>query len=114
MRDAKDYKYVIDPNVEILVRKGADVIAGQKLCVGNINPKELLRIVSMDAAQNYILEEVQKVYRAQDVEISDKHIEIIVRQMFRRIYLVFEGDSKLLPGTEVSITVFKNAVRYKQ
>ncbi|HKL94847.1 MAG TPA: DNA-directed RNA polymerase subunit beta' [Haploplasma sp.] len=109
-RESKDYKYVIDPNVEVLVRKGATVTAGQKLCVGNINPKELLRVMSAEDAQNYILEEVQKVYRAQDVEISDKHIEIIVRQMFRRIYIVFEGDTKLLPGTEVSITVYKNAV----
>ncbi|VEU80199.1 DNA-directed RNA polymerase subunit beta' [Haploplasma axanthum] len=111
IREAKEYKYVIDPNVEILVRKNAPVVAGQKLCAGSINPKELLRVVSAEAAQNYILEEVQKVYRAQDVEISDKHVEIIVRQMFRRIYVVYEGDSHLLPGTEVSVAVFKDAVK---
>ena len=72
----KEFKYTIDPNVEALVRKGAAVKAGQRLTLGSINPKELLRVVSAEAAETYILEEVQKVYRAQGVEISDKHIEI--------------------------------------
>jgi len=108
---AKEYKYVTDPNVEILVRKNAIVTPGQKLSEGSINPKELLRVSSAEATQTYILEEVQKVYRAQDVEISDKHIEIIVRQMFRRIFIIHEGDSNLFPGTEVSVEAFKKAVR---
>jgi DNA-directed RNA polymerase subunit beta' len=105
----KDYKYQVDPNVEALVRKGAAVKAGQKLTPGSINPKELLRIVSAEAAEIYILEEVQKVYRAQGVEISDKHIELIIRQMLRRISIVTEGDTELLPGTEVSVSEFKRA-----
>ncbi|MCR3906007.1 MAG: DNA-directed RNA polymerase subunit beta' [Tenericutes bacterium] len=105
----KDYKYTIDPNVESLVRKGATVKAGQRLTLGSINPKELLRIVSTQAAETYILEEVQKVYRAQGVEISDKHIELIIRQMLRRITIVTEGDTELLPGTEVSVSDFKRA-----
>ena len=103
----KDFKYTIDPNVEALVRKGATVKAGQRLTLGSINPKELLRIVSAEAAELYILEEVQKVYRAQGVEISDKHIELIIRQMLRRISIVTEGDTELLPGTEVSVAEFK-------
>jgi DNA-directed RNA polymerase subunit beta' len=103
----KDFKYTIDPNVEALVRKGASVKAGQRLTLGSINPKELLRIVSAEAAELYILEEVQKVYRAQGVEISDKHIELIIRQMLRRISIVTEGDTNLLPGTEVSVSEFK-------
>jgi len=103
----KEYKYTIDPNVEALVRKGASVKAGQRLTLGSINPKELLRIVSTEAAEMYILEEVQKVYRAQGVEISDKHIELIIRQMLRRITIVTEGDTELLPGTEVSVSEFK-------
>jgi DNA-directed RNA polymerase subunit beta' len=107
----KDYKYTIDPNVESLVRKGAAVKAGQRLTLGSINPKELLRIVSTQAAETYILEEVQKVYRAQGVEISDKHIELIIRQMLRRITIVTEGDTELLPGTEVSVSEFKRANR---
>ncbi len=105
----KEYKYTIDPNVEALVRKGASVKAGQRLTLGSINPKELLRVVSAEAAEMYILEEVQKVYRAQGVEISDKHIELIIRQMLRRITIVTEGDTDLLPGTEVSVAEFKRA-----
>ena len=105
----KEYKYTIDPNVEALVRKNALVKAGQKLTPGSINPKELLRVVSAEAAEMYILEEVQKVYRAQGVEISDKHIELIIRQMLRRITIVTEGDTDLLPGTEVSVSEFKRA-----
>ncbi len=105
----KEFKYTIDPNVEALVRKGASVKAGQKLTPGSINPKELLRVVSTEAAETYILEEVQKVYRAQGVEISDKHIELIIRQMLRRITVITEGDTELLPGTEVSVAEFKRA-----
>jgi DNA-directed RNA polymerase subunit beta' len=107
----KEFKYTVDPNVEALVRKGALVKAGQKLTPGSINPKELLRVVSAEAAEMYILEEVQKVYRAQGVEISDKHIELIIRQMLRRIAIVTEGDTELLPGTEVSVSEFKRANR---
>ena len=103
----KEYKYTVDPNIEALVRKGASVKAGQKLTPGSINPKELLRVVSAEAAELYILEEVQKVYRAQGVEISDKHVELIIRQMLRRITVVTEGDTDLLPGTEVSVSEFK-------
>ena len=107
----KEYKYTVDPNVEALVRKGASVKAGQKLTPGSINPKELLRVVSAEAAELYILEEVQKVYRAQGVEISDKHVELIIRQMLRRITVVTEGDTELLPGTEVSVSEFKRENR---
>jgi DNA-directed RNA polymerase subunit beta' len=107
----KDYKYTVDPNIEALVRKGASVKAGQKLTPGSINPKELLRVVSAEAAELYILEEVQKVYRAQGVEISDKHVELIIRQMLRRITVVTEGDTELLPGTEVSVSEFKRENR---
>ncbi len=103
----KEHKYTIDPNVESLVRKNSSVSAGQRLTLGSINPKELLRIVSTEAAETYILEEVQKVYRAQGVEISDKHIELIIRQMLRRITIVTEGETDLLPGTEVSVSEFK-------
>ena len=105
----KEYKYTVDPNVEAFVRKGSPVKAGQRLTPGSISPKELLRVVSAEAAEMYILEEVQKVYRAQGVEISDKHIELIIRQMLRRISIVTEGDTELLPGTEVSVSEFKRA-----
>ncbi len=103
----KEYKYTLDPNVESLVRKGATVKAGQKLSPGSIHPRELLRVGTVEMTQKYLLEEVQKVYRAQNVAISDKHIEVIVRQMLRRIAVVYEGDTELLPGTEVSFSEFK-------
>jgi DNA-directed RNA polymerase subunit beta' len=105
--NATEYKYTLDPNVEALVKKGQDIVAGQKLSSGSINPKELLRVTDVKTASNYILEEVQKVYRAQGVEISDKHVEVIIRQMLRRIMVVIEGDTNILPGTEVSIDEFK-------
>ena len=102
-----EYKYTLDPNVEALVKKGQEVVAGQKLSNGSINPKELLRATDVVTASNYILEEVQKVYRAQGVEISDKHVEVIIRQMLRRIMVIIEGDTNILPGTEVSIDEFR-------
>jgi len=105
----KEYRYNVDPNIDVLVRKNMTVKSGQRLTMGSLHPKELLRAVSTETAALYILEEVQKVYRAQNVEISDKHIELIVRQMLRRIYVVTEGETDLLPGTEVSVTQFKHA-----
>jgi len=107
----KEYKYTLDPNIESLVKKGQAVKSGDKLSPGSINPKELLRVRDVESAQTYILEEVQKVYRAQGVEISDKHIEVIIRQMLRRIVVIIEGDTTLLPGTEVSLAEFKRANR---
>jgi DNA-directed RNA polymerase subunit beta' len=104
-----EHQYTVDPNVELLVKAKDEVMPGTKLTHGSINPKELLRVVSVEAAQKYILEEVQKVYRKQDVGINDKHIELIVRQMTRRILVVTEGDTELLPGLEVSIHEFKAA-----
>jgi len=104
-----EYKYQLDPGIDAIVRKGQEVKAGQRLCAGSISPKELLRVTSTEKASVYILEEVQKVYRAQGVEISDKHIEVIIRQMLRRIAVVLEGDTDLLPGTEVSVADFANA-----
>ena len=104
-----EYKYTLDPGIDTIVKKNENVIAGQRLSLGSINPKELLRVSSVEDAQEYVLEEVQKVYRAQGVEISDKHIEVIIRQMLRRISVVVEGDTELLPGTEVSIANFRKA-----
>ena len=106
----EEKKYTIDATSELLVQEGHEIKRGDKLMKGSIHPKELLRILDAEAAQRYIIEEVQKVYRSQSVEICDKHIEIIVRQMMRKITVVTEGDTKLLPGRDVSITEFKHAV----
>ena len=108
--EIEEKKYQIDVHADILVSKGKKVTRGQKLTAGNIAPKELLRVTNVTEVQNYILKEVQKVYRAQAVEISDKHIEIIIRQMLRKIYIITEGDSNLLPGSEVSIHTFNDEV----
>lgn len=91
------------------MKKGDAIKRGQKLMKGSIHPKELLRITDAYTTQKYIIEEVQKVYRSQGVEISDKHIEIIVHQMMRRLSVVQEGCSNLLPGFEVSVNQFREA-----
>ncbi len=103
--------YTVEVTSELLVKKGDKVIRGQKLIKGSIAPKELLRIKDTEAVQKYIVEEIQKVYRSQGVEISDKHIEIIVRQMMRKLIVVNEGSTKLLPGREVSIQEFNEACK---
>jgi len=101
--------YSIDATSELLIKTNSKIKRGEKLMKGSIAPKELLRILDAEAVQKYIVEEVQKVYRSQSVEISDKHIEIIVRQMMRKVNVVQEGDTDLLPGREVSLADFKNA-----
>ncbi|MFA5692106.1 MAG: DNA-directed RNA polymerase subunit beta' [Acholeplasmataceae bacterium] len=105
----KEYKYALGPNESTLVRKGNQVFAGQKLSPGSIHPQELLRATNAETVTKYILEEVQKVYRHQAVEISDKHIEVIIKQMLRGVEVVLEGDTDLLPGTEISIDQFRQA-----
>ena len=107
--DKEEKKYSVDINAEVLVKRGEEVRPGQKLIKGSISPRELLRVGSAEDVQKYILQEVQKVYRAQGVEISDKHIEIIVRQMMRKVLVITEGDTELLPGSEVSIQEYKEA-----
>ncbi len=109
--DEEEKIYSIDATAELLIKKGSEIKRGQKLMKGSIAPKELLRIMDAETVQKYIVEEVQKVYRSQSVEISDKHIEIIVRQMMRKLIVVSEGDTDLLPGREVSLAEFNAACR---
>ena len=96
-------------NVNLIVSIGDKVDVGQPLTEGHIAPKDLLRVASVDKVQNYLLKEVQKVYRSQGVEIQDKHIEVIVGQMFRNILIVEEGDTKLLPGLVVAAEHYQKA-----
>ena len=107
----EEKSYTVDATSELLVKEGSKIKRGDKLMKGSIHPKELIRILDAAAVQKYIVEEVQKVYRSQSVEISDKHIEIIVRQMMRKVSVVTEGDTNLLPGRDVSINEFTNAVK---
>jgi DNA-directed RNA polymerase subunit beta' len=82
----------------ILVGHGGAVKAGEKLTDGPLNPQDILRIMGPEAVQLYLVEEVQKVYRSQGVNINDKHIETIVRQMLRRVRVDSPGDTAMLPG----------------
>ena len=107
--DIETKKYETNSNVQLSVKKGDDVYAGQQLTEGAIDPKELLRVTDMETVQQYILKEVQKVYRSQGVDISDKHLEIIIRQMTRRVNVMIEGDTELLPGSQISINEFISA-----
>ena len=107
--NTEDKIYTVDATSELLVSVGNEIRRGEKLMKGSIHPKELLRIKDAETVQKYIVEEVQKVYRSQSVEISDKHIEIIVRQMMRKLIVVQEGDTELLPGRDVSIHEYKDA-----
>ena len=103
--------YTVDATTELQVSEGQDIKRGDRLNKGSLVPREILRIKDATAVQKYIIEEVQKVYRSQGVEISDKHIEIIVRQMMRKVRVDQQGSSNLLPGHEVNVIDFRDAVK---
>ncbi|MFA7367693.1 MAG: DNA-directed RNA polymerase subunit beta', partial [Bacilli bacterium] len=94
--------YLTDSGKLPIIKKNDFVKAGDKLTEGLIHPKELLKVSSVEAVVDYILVEVQKVYRSQGVEISDKHIEIIIKQMLQKVIVVNEGDTDCLPGAQIS------------
>ena len=91
---------------KLRVEKGDKVQAGDRLTEGNISPKELLAVTDPNTVQQYILKEVQKVYRSQGVDINDKHVEIIARRMISQIRIMDAGDTLFLPSTTVSIREF--------
>ena len=93
----------------IRVRTGDSVKAGDRLTDGALNPHDVMRILGKPAAQSYLINEVQKVYRQQGVDINDKHIEVIVRQMMRKLRVEESGDTTLLAGTMVDINDFRTA-----
>lgn len=98
--------YKIPFGKHISVMDGEEIKAGDRLTEGSINPHDILRISGVKATENYIVYEVQKVYRSQGVEINDKHIEVIVRQMLRKIKIEDEGESNWLPGEIVDMITF--------
>jgi DNA-directed RNA polymerase subunit beta' len=85
------------------------VLRGQELTEGSIDPKELLKVRDVNAVQEYLLREVQKVYRMQGVEIGDKHVEVMVRQMLRKVRVIDAGETDVLPGTLLDIHQFTDA-----
>ena len=109
--DIEEKHYETNSNVQPRVAEGEYITAGTQLTDGTINPKELLRVTNIESVQKYIISEIQRVYRSQGVDISDKHIEIIVRQMSKRLIVILEGDTDLLPGSQVSINQFIEANR---
>jgi DNA-directed RNA polymerase subunit beta' len=88
------------------VVEGQEVKAGQPVTEGSLNPHDILRISGETALQNYLVQEVQKVYRSQGVDINDKHIEVIVRSMLRKVKIVDGGDTRMLPGQLIEASVF--------
>ncbi|MBB6284348.1 DNA-directed RNA polymerase subunit beta' [Geobacillus subterraneus] len=98
--------YVAPYNARLKVEEGQHVERGQELTEGSVDPKQLLRVRDITSVQEYLLREVQKVYRMQGVEISDKHIEVMVRQMLRKVRVIDAGDTDVLPGTLLDVHQF--------
>ncbi len=98
--------YLIPYGSRIKILDGAMLEAGDELTEGSINPHDLLKIKGLRAVQDYMIREVQRVYRLQGVEINDKHVEVIVRQMLKKIKVDTAGDSEFLPGTTVEVLDF--------
>jgi DNA-directed RNA polymerase subunit beta' len=99
--------YLIPYGSRIKIMDGAELEAGDELTEGSVNPHDILKIKGVRAVQDYMLQEVQRVYRLQGVEINDKHIEVIVRQMLKKIRVEQNGDSEYLPGTLVDVLEFE-------
>lgn len=104
---AEAHSFNIPQGARLHVKEGDHVLAGDPLTEGSINPHELLRIKGIEAVQAYLLQEVQRVYRFQGVEINDKHIEIIVRQMLKKVKIEDPGDTELLLGSLVDVSEFE-------
>jgi len=107
--DEEAREYPIPHGSRISVQSGQAIKAGQQITEGSISPQELLHILGREAVQTYLVEEVQKVYRSQGVDINDKHIEVIIRQMMRKVRIDSAGDTDLLPGEIVSQWEYEEA-----
>ena len=100
--------YLIPYGSRIKIQDGAELEAGDELTEGSVNPHDILKIKGLRAVQDYMIQEVQRVYRLQGVEINDKHIEVIVRQMLKKVRVEESGDSDFLPGTMVDALEFED------
>ena len=106
--DGEEARYNIVFGSRLKVREGDVIEAGDELTEGSVNPHDILKIKGVKGVQNYIVKEVQRVYRLQGVDINDKHIEIIVRQMLSKVKIEEAGDTDLLPGSLVNVMEFEN------
>ena len=100
--------YLIPYGSRIKIQDGAELGSGDELTEGSVNPHDILRIKGLRAVQDYMIQEVQRVYRLQGVDINDKHIEVIVRQMLKKVRIEENGDSEFLPGTMVDALEFED------
>ena len=100
--------YLIPYGSRIKIQDGVQLEAGDELTEGSVNPHDILRIKGLRAVQDYMIQEVQRVYRLQGVDINDKHIEVIVRQMLKKVRIEENGDSEFLPGTMVDTLEFED------
>jgi DNA-directed RNA polymerase subunit beta' len=107
----EEIAYQVPMRSRLLVAEGGKVTVGQQLIAGAVNPHEVLRILGSRAVQQHLVHEVQEVYRSQGVSIHDKHIEIIIRQMLKRVNVLESGDTDLLPGELVERPRFENMNR---
>ncbi|WP_100404158.1 DNA-directed RNA polymerase subunit beta' [Bacillus sp. FJAT-42315] len=101
--------YTVPYTARLKVAVNDEVIRGQELTEGSIDPKEYLKITDVSSVQEYLLREVQKVYRMQGVEIGDKHIEVMVRQMLRKVRVIDAGETEVLPGSLLDVHQFRDA-----
>ncbi|MEG1008422.1 MAG: DNA-directed RNA polymerase subunit beta' [Clostridia bacterium] len=99
-------KYLIPYGTRLVVNAGDNIQAGDRITEGSLNPHDIIRIKGDLAVQNYLIEEVQKVYRTQGVHINDKHIEIVARQMLRKIHIDNKGDTTLITGSTIDINEY--------
>ncbi len=100
-------EYVLPFNAELMVKSGDKVEPGTQLNTGSVNPQDIIRVKGVKGVQDYILEQVQSVYRSQGVDINDKHVEIIVRQMLRKVRIENAGSTEMLPGQLVDMFTFE-------
>jgi DNA-directed RNA polymerase subunit beta' len=107
LEDREERELVVPHTARLRVSNGERVVAGQQLTEGSADPQELLELQGKEAVQRYLVNEAQKVYRSQGVDVNDKHIEVIVRQMLRRVRIEEPGDTGLLPGEMIEAFEFK-------
>ena len=104
--DLEEKTYTTNFGARLRVKVGDSIKNGGKITEGAISPKKLLEVADISSVESYIIKEVQKVYRVQGIAISDKHIEVIVRQMLRKVVIIDGGDTEMIPGTRVSLPEF--------
>jgi DNA-directed RNA polymerase subunit beta' len=108
---SEEIEYPLHRRARLLVEDGQRVEVGQQLTVGAVDPKQILRVLGQRQAQDHLINEVQEVYRSQGVSINDKHIELIIRQMLKRVTIIEGGDTALLAGELVERAAFEDANR---